>query len=156
MMETDALTIRTATDEDLETLATFNEAMARETEDKTLDPTTVRAGVQALLDDPSRGFYLVAEHEDDVVGALMVTTEWSDWRNATFWWLQSVYVKPLARQQGVYSALYDYVKQQARTEGGVCGLRLYVEHSNVAARQAYLALGMTEMSYRMYEEMLTD
>lgn len=155
-METDILTIRIATEDDLETLATFNEAMARETEDKTLDPATVRAGVHALLNDPSRGFYLVAEHESDVVGALMVTTEWSDWRNATFWWLQSVYVKPSARQQGVYSALYDHVKQQARTEGGVCGLRLYVERSNVAARQAYLALGMTETSYCMYEEMLTE
>lgn len=153
-MESDILTIRTATKEDIETLARFNEAMARETEDKVLDAVTVRAGVRALINDASRGFYLVAEHEGEVVGALMVTTEWSDWRNATFWWLQSVYVQPAARQQGVYTALYEHVKEQAIEEGGVCGLRLYVEYTNQAARQAYLALGMTETSYRVYEEML--
>ena len=150
----DALTIRPANDDDTATLAQFNVRMARETEDKTLDAETVRAGVQALLDDPSRGFYLVAEKGGGVVGSLMVTTEWSDWRNGDFWWVQSVYVRPDARRQGVYSALYTYIKEQAETDSSVCGIRLYVEHGNTAARQAYKALGMVETSYRLYEEML--
>lgn len=150
------ITIRTATDDDVSTLTQFNLAMARETEDRMLDPDTVRVGVQALLDNPSRGFYLVAEQDDAVVGSLMITTEWSDWRNAVFWWVQSVYVRPEARRQGVYSTLYDRVKARAATEQpAVCGIRLYVERANAAAQQAYLALGMRETSYRFYEEMLS-
>lgn len=149
------LTIRTANEDDVPTLTAFNVAMARETEDKALDPDTVQAGVQALIDDPTRGFYLVAQRGDDVVGALMITTEWSDWRNGDFWWVQSVYVRPEARQQGVYSALYDRVRvRAAEANPPVCGIRLYVEEANTAARQAYLALGMVETSYRLYEEML--
>ncbi len=152
----DNLAIRTATDADVPTLAAFNVAMARETEDKALDPDTVRAGVQALLDDPTRGFYLVAERDGEVVGSLMITTEWSDWRNGDFWWVQSVYVRPEARRQGVYSALYAQVKARAaeKTHPPVCGIRLYVERTNTAARQAYRALGMVETGYRLYEEMV--
>jgi len=153
-MPNDDLTIRTATRDDAETIAGFNAAMARETEDKPLDPDTVRAGVKGLLDEPDRGFYLVAERDGRVVGSLMITTEWSDWRNGTFWWVQSVYIRPAARRQGIYSALYDEVKQRARAADVVCGIRLYVERSNTVARDAYEALGMTATSYRMYEEML--
>lgn len=148
------LTIRTATRDDADTIADFNAAMARETEGKPLDPATVRAGVAGLLDDPARGFYLVAERDGRVVGSLMITTEWSDWRNGTFWWVQSVYVRPDARRQGIYSALYTDVKRRARATETVCGIRLYVERSNTTARDAYEALGMTATSYRLYEEML--
>jgi GNAT superfamily N-acetyltransferase len=148
------LTVRPATAADADTLARFNETMAQETEDKTLDPDTVRAGVHNMLDDPTRGFYLIAERADAIVGSLMITTEWSDWRNGTFWWIQSVYVRPAARRTGVYTALHHAVRARARAADDVCGLRLYVERGNEGARETYEALGMTEMSYRMYEEML--
>ena len=148
------LTIRRATVDDTETLARFNEAMAEETEEKTLDPDTVRAGVRAVFDRPEQAFYLVAEQDDTIVGSLMITTEWSDWRNADFWWIQSVYVHPSARRTGVYTALHRDVRRRAHDTGGVCGLRLYVEQDNAVAQAAYDELGMTEPPYRMYEEML--
>jgi GNAT superfamily N-acetyltransferase len=150
--------IRRAETDDAETLARFNEKMARETEDKTLDPEAIRAGVRSMLAAPERGFYLVAEREAggerEVVGSLMITTEWSDWRNGTFWWVQSVYVAPEARREGVYTRLYARVKDLATAEDDVCGLRLYVEKDNAPARRAYETLGMTQTSYRMYEEEL--
>ena len=150
----DDVTIRRATVDDAELLARFNEAMAEETEDKALDPGTVRAGVRAVFDKPDQAFYLVAERDSEVVGALMITTEWSDWRNADFWWIQSVYVRPSARRTGVYTALHREVRRRAQEAGDVCGLRLYVERDNAAARAAYETRGMSEPPYRMYEEML--
>jgi len=149
-----SLTIRSATESDAETIARFNRQMAEETEEKPLDLETVRTGVQAVFDDPGRGFYLVAERAGEVVGALLITFEWSDWRNGRFWWIQSVYVQPDARRRGVYTALHRAVRRRARKTENVCGLRLYVERSNATARETYEALGMTETSYRMYEEML--
>jgi ribosomal protein S18 acetylase RimI-like enzyme len=148
------VTVRRATIDDAETLARFNEAMAEETEDKPLDPETVRAGVRAVFDKPDQAFYLVAERSGTIVGSLMITTEWSDWRNADFWWIQSVYVRPEARRTGVYTALHRDVQQRAREAPDVCGLRLYVERENAAAQAAYEELGMTEPPYRMYEETL--
>lgn len=160
------VTVRRATLDDAETIAQFNEAMAEETEDKALDPETVRAGVRAVFDRPEQAFYLVAEQGEQtvgshsestssqVLGALMITTEWSDWRNSDFWWIQSVYVRPEARRTGVYRALHRDVRQRAREEPDVCGLRLYVERDNAAAQAAYRELGMTEPPYQMYEEML--
>jgi ribosomal protein S18 acetylase RimI-like enzyme len=150
----DDLTIRRATVDDAETLARFNEAMAEETEDKPLDPDTVRAGVRAVFDTPEQAFYLVAERDGEVVGSLMITTEWSDWRNADFWWIQSVYVHPSARRTGIYTALHREVRRRAQEADDVCGLRLYVEQDNAAAQAAYEELGMAEPPYRMYEEML--
>lgn len=150
----DDLTIRTATADDADLLVQFNEAMAQETENKTLDADTVRDGVQTMLNDRSQGFYLVAVRAEDIVGSLMTTTEWSDWRNGEFWWIQSVYVRPEARRTGIYTALHRRVRQRARQASGVCGLRLYVERGNTTARDTYEALGMTETSYRMYEELL--
>ena len=150
----DDLIIRRATVDDAETLARFNEAMAAETEDKTLDPDTVRAGVRAVFDKPEQAFYLVAERDDTIVGSLMITTEWSDWRNANFWWIQSVYVRPEARRAGVYTALHRKVRRRAHDADGVCELRLYVERDNAAAQAAYKELRMDAPPYRMYEEML--
>lgn len=160
--------VRPAEMSDAETIVRFNQALAAETEDKSLDLEPLRAGVRSMLVSPERGFYLIAEREDRavgqddrasdresaIVGSLMITTEWSDWRNGMFWWVQSVYVRPEARQQGVYTALYADVKQRARAATDVCGLRLYVEKSNDVAREVYASLGMTPTSYRMYEEML--
>ena len=150
----DDLTIRRATVDDAETLARFNEAMAAETENRTLDPDTVRAGVRAVFDKPEQAFYLVAERDGSIIGSLMITTEWSDWRNANFWWIQSVHVRPEARRAGVYTALHHKVRRRARDAEGVCGLRLYVERDNAAAQAAYKELGMDAPPYRMYEEML--
>jgi ribosomal protein S18 acetylase RimI-like enzyme len=150
----DDITVRDATRADVDTLAQFNRHLAEETEDKTLDPETVRNGVTAVFDEPARGFYLVAERDERVVGSLMITTEWSDWRNGAFWWLQSVYVRPEDRREGVYSALHRAVRRRAQEDDEVCGIRLYVEHRNDDAQNTYEALGMTEAPYRLYGEML--
>jgi len=150
----DDITVRAATRDDVEILAQFNRHLAEETEDKTLDPTTVRNGVEAVFDDPARGFYLVAERQGRIAGSLMVTSEWSDWRNGAFWWLQSVYVRLDDRRRGVYGALHRAVRRRARADEEVCGLRLYVERGNEDAQATYDALGMIEAPYRMYGEML--
>jgi GNAT superfamily N-acetyltransferase len=148
---THASMIRRASPADAETLARFNTAMALETEGKTLDAATVAAGVLGLFERPERGFYLVCEEDGRILGALMITYEWSDWRNADFWWLQSVYVRPEARRRGVFARLYRAVAAQARA-AGACGLRLYVEQDNEHARKTYQSLGMDDGHYRMMEQ----
>lgn len=146
--------IRLGEERDAETLTHFNTAMARETEHKVLSLDVVSAGVQALLKHPEYGFYVVAEKEGEVAGSLMVTPEWSDWRDGFFWWIQSVYIRPEFRRQGIYKRLYAYVKAKAAEGGNVCGCRLYVERKNTVAQRTYEALGMQETRYRMYEEVL--
>lgn len=142
--------IRPATARDAATLARWNRAMAMETEDKSLDPERTLRGVQGVFDDPRRGFYLVAEREGVPVGGLLVTYEWSDWRNGDFWWIQSVYVEAEARRTGVFRALYDEVIRRARAAGAV-GVRLYVERANRVAQSTYAALGMRSSDYLMFE-----
>jgi GNAT superfamily N-acetyltransferase len=142
--------IRPASASDLDHLVEWNAAMAAETEDKTLDRDVLAAGVRAVLDEPGRGFYLVAERDGKAIGSLLVTYEWSDWRNGNFYWIQSVYVTPDARRTGVFRALYAAVEQRAR-EAGAVGLRLYVEHENRRAQQTYEGLGMQRCQYHMYE-----
>ena len=148
---TPEFTIRRATPDDVDILVGFNVAMAQETEDKALAVETLGSGLRALLEDPALGFYLVAESSGRPVGQIMVTSEWSDWRNAHFWWLQSLYVKPEYRRQGVFRQLFDYVQRRAREAGDVCGIRLYVERTNHRAQQAYVNLGMAHSHYDMYE-----
>jgi GNAT superfamily N-acetyltransferase len=144
--------VRDARPDDREFLARGNEAMALETEHKRLDPTTIRRGVAAALENPAHGRYFVAEDETGrAVGQLMVTYEWSDWRNGQFWWIQSVYVLPAARRHGVFRALYDHVDALARGTPGVIGLRLYFEADNVAARRTYERCGMRDAGYRVME-----
>jgi len=145
------ITIRQATLEDTEFLVAGNAAMAQETEARTLDIHTLRAGVCALFDDPTRGFYLIAELAGRSAGQMLITYEWSDWRNATFWWIQSVYTLPDARRRGVFKALYVHVDAQARQRPDVCGLRLYVESHNHHAQATYRRCGMHEAVYRMFE-----
>ncbi|MDR3387205.1 MAG: GNAT family N-acetyltransferase [Rudaea sp.] len=147
-----ALGIREATQADIDVLVQFNAAMARETEAKTLDPAVLKAGVAAVLAEPRRGFYLVAEQAGEIAACLMITYEWSDWRNGDWWWLQSVYVRPEHRRGGVFRALYAQVERRAATSAGVAGLRLYVERDNASAQQTYATLGMHETHYRMYEK----
>lgn len=133
-----------------------NAAMALETEKLVLDRLRLTAGVGAVLDDPAKGFYLVATRRGadgaaTVVGQLMVTFEWSDWRNGVFFWIQSVYVWPGARRTGVYRALYAELVKMARARGDVSGIRLYVERENRRAQATYAALGMAHAHYDMYE-----
>ncbi len=145
------ISVRPAHVEDLETLARFQQAMARETEDRTLDEGRLRPGLSALLRDPARGRYLLAERAGDPLGCLMLTTEWSEWRNGWFWWIQSVYTRPEARGLGIFRALYDQVLAEARGRPDVCGLRLYVEKENAAAQRVYERVGMRPSVYRFYE-----
>lgn len=142
--------VRRAATEDSTVIAAHNCAMAQETEGIELDRAITEAGTRALLEDPSKGFYLLAERNGRPVGQLMITTEWSDWRNGEFWWIQSVYVRPEARRTGVYRALHDQVIELARASGRVCGVRLYVARDNAAAQATYLALGMTPSHYHLY------
>ena len=143
--------VRPALPTDLETIVQFNAAMARETEGKTLVMDTLRAGVRTLLDDASRGFYLVAECAGGVVGQVMITAEWSDWRNSYFWWIQSVYVSPDFRRMGVYRSLNDQVQTRARNQDDVCGIRLYVDRDNWVAQQVYTSLDMVHARYDLFE-----
>ena len=151
---TPSAVVRPATAADIDVIVQFNAAMAVETEAKTLDPKVLRAGVAAVLAEPRRGFYLIAEHAGEVAGCLMITYEWSDWRNGDWWWLQSVYVRPEHRRGGVFRALYAEVEQLAGARADVVGLRLYVEQDNRHAQETYAALGMHEEQYRMYAKAL--
>jgi ribosomal protein S18 acetylase RimI-like enzyme len=145
--------MRKATAKDTKAIAEFNSAMALETEVKRLMPQVIAAGVANLIANPERGFYIVCEGESGLKACLMVTTEWSDWRNGNFWWIQSVYVKPEFRRQGVYRAMYEYLKTLALADANVCGFRLYVEKENTTAQNTYASLGMTETDYLMFEEL---
>ena len=149
-----SVTIRPGRPDDAEVVAHFNTRMAHETESTRLDPATVLAGCRAVLSDAVKGLYFIAETEGRVVGQIMITREWSDWRNGDIWWIQSVYVHPEYRRQGVFRALYRHVEQQARCSG-VVALRLYVEQENLAAQATYRSLGMTLGHYRVMEQSLT-
>ena len=143
--------IRRATEDDVDTLVSYNCALAFETEDIELDAAVVRRGVERLLRAKSLGHYYVAERDSVIVGQTMITYEWSDWRCGLFWWIQSVYVSPAARRTGVYRALYAHVRALGQGDPDVCGIRLYVHHDNVSARETYRALGMDSGRYELFE-----
>jgi GNAT superfamily N-acetyltransferase len=150
-----SLRIRAATPADRPAIVEFNRRLAVETEGKTLDPVTLDEGVSCALDHPDRLRYWVAEigSPAHVVGQAAISREWSDWRNGWLWWLQSVYVDGPYRGRGVFRALFEQIRQEARSEGDVIGLRLYVEDSNEPARRTYRALGMIPGGYSVYEEL---
>jgi GNAT superfamily N-acetyltransferase len=148
---TSGFLIRDATTTDIPFLVASNAAMAHETEGKALDLSTLERGVTAVFDDPARGYYLVAERAGSPVACLMITFEWSDWRDGSWWWIQSVYVVPEARREGAFRALYAEVEQRAREVRDVIGLRLYVEKHNAHAQATYLTLGMDMASYDLLE-----
>ena len=104
-----------------------------------------------MLKDPSKGLYYVAEVDDTVAGQVMITYEWSDWRNGNIWWLQSVYVKPEFRRQGIFRAVFKHLESQARQRDDVCGLRLYMHADNARARRSYEELGMKHTKYEVFE-----
>ena len=151
---TDPIEIRRSRQADTETLAQFNTAMAWETERTKLDLPTVLRGVASVFTDPDNGFYVVATNDGEVVGALLVTYEWSDWRCGRFWWIQSVYVRPEFRRRGVFRKLCQFVRAEAAGRPDVCGLRLYVEHANHDAQRCYRQLGWEQTPYKMYEDTL--
>ena len=136
---------------DANAITRFNLLIAKETENKELDFETVIRGVKAVVKDPHKGFYLVAESKGEIVGQLMVTPEWSDWRNMNFLWIQSVYVREDLRKQGIFSALYRHLKDIARYKKNVAGLRLYVEVNNETGKKVYEALRMHKPGYDIYE-----
>jgi len=150
-----SLFIRRGTVADAEVVVEFNACMARETEGIELDRATLTDGVRQVLSDESRGLYFVAEVEERVVGQLMLTYEWSDWRNGWIWWIQSVYVHPDFRRAGVFTALNQHVAQVARA-AGVKGIRLYVDAHNLAAQETYRRLGMTVSNYLLFERVPLD
>lgn len=145
------LKIRKANLKDAGIIADRNIMMAMETEQKELDVDTALKGTKALIKDPHKGFYLVAEMGGKIVGQLMVTLEWSDWRNRNFFWLQSVYVPAEYRKQGIFAALFHHLKEIAKERKNVAGLRLYVEQHNETAKTVYESLGMFDTAYNMYE-----
>lgn len=144
--------IRRATLADASAITRFNAAMGKETEDLKLDESRLRAGVEAILRDRTKGFYLLAEVKGKVVGQMMITREWSDWRNGNFWWIQSVYVLPAYRKRGIYRALHEHVAKVAKRRKDICGIRLYVHRRNVRAHKVYKRLGMKKARYVIFEE----
>lgn len=146
--------IRSASTDDISDIAQFNIAMAQETEERQLDPETIQSGVSGVIQNHAHGFYLIAERDQVTVGSLLITFEWSDWRNGTLWWIQSVYVKPEHRRTGIFKALYDAVISRAHDTENVRGIRLYVEQENLGAQSVYQKLLMQKTPYQMYERML--
>lgn len=148
--------VRLASTGDLDALVSFSAAMAMETEARRLDDDRLRHGVLAVLESTEHGFYVVGERHDlnshHVVSQLLITYEWSDWRNAQFWWIQSVYVDPQWRRRGVYRRLHDSIRRQAQITPGVCGIRLYVEQNNATAQEAYRRAGLHHSNYLVLEE----
>jgi len=141
--------IRIARKEDAPGIAAQNVLLAEESEHMKLNPTTARAGVERLLADPSKGFYLVAEENGTIIGQLMITVEWSDWRNKPIWWVQSVFVRKEWRKKRVFTRLLQEVRQRARMEN-VAFLRLYAYHKNLPALRAYKKTGWTQEPYKVY------
>lgn len=146
------VTIRKAEPRDIEFLVRGNASMALETEHLSLDLDRLRDGVAALFEEPGRGFYFIAETNGRRAGQMMITFEWSDWRNGIFWWIQSVWVEPEFRGQGVFRALYRNVEQIAHADPRICGLRLYVEEENQRTQATYANCGMKRTSYEMWED----
>ena len=146
--------IRSACTDDISDIAQFNIAMAQETEERQLDPETIQSGVSSVIQNHAHGFYLIAERDQVAVGSLLITFEWSDWRNGTLWWIQSVYVKPEHRRTGVFKALYNAVIARAQAAKSVRGIRLYVEQENLDAQSVYQKLSMQKTPYQMFERML--
>lgn len=143
--------VRRAIKEDIPTIVRFNQAMALETEGITLDTQRLYKGVEFVFENETAGFYIVCEIEGVVKACLMITFEWSDWRNGTFWWIQSVYVKKEYRKLGLYKQMYSFIKTLVEENKEIAGIRLYVDRENVLAQQVYTKLGMAKSNYQMFE-----
>ncbi|MGQ9608629.1 MAG: GNAT family N-acetyltransferase [bacterium] len=153
-MKKNKINVRLAKEEDIDYIVKFNKEMAFETEGIILSYPKLKDGVTAVFKDKNKGFYLVAEIDGNLVGQALITSEWSDWRNAFFWWIQSVYVVPEHRRSGVLRSIFDQIRSISEQNSNVCGLRLYVEKNNFIAKKAYENLRMYESHYDLYEMML--
>ncbi|TSA36858.1 MAG: GNAT family N-acetyltransferase [Porphyromonadaceae bacterium] len=147
------IVILKAEEKDIQVIADFQVAMASETEGIDLNPETVFRGVSSVFADPTKGFYLVAKEDGRTLGSLMITYEWSDWRVRTVWWIQSLYVIPENRRQGIFKQMYAWLLQKVNRDDSVGGIRLYVDHTNLKAQKVYESLGMDGNHYRFYEFM---
>jgi len=145
--------IRLALEEDKKTIAQFQVEMAMETESLKLDIDALINGVTAVFRDPQKGKYLVAEDGKQIVASMLLTPEWSDWRDKWVLWIQSVYVLPEFRRKNIFSLMYEFAKQIAERDEKVAGMRLYVDNSNDKAIQVYKAIGMNGDHYRVFEWM---
>lgn len=148
------INIRIAEIKDKDTLVKFNIALAKESEEIKLSKVVVEKGVEAVLHNSNLGFYILAEKDEQIIASLMITNEWSDWRNGMFWWIQSVYVLPEYRRKGIYSKLYEHIKELISGKANVLGFRLYVEKNNNTAITTYKSLGMKKTAYRLFEEII--
>lgn len=153
MTENEKITIRYATEDDMAFIVDCQLLMAYETEKMELDKLTVTLGIQSVFQDPLKGFYLVGEAGHHLYSCLMITPEWSDWRNNWVWWIQSVYVMPEKRKAGIFGLMYDYVKELVLSREDVAGIRLYVDNTNLTAREVYTRIGMNDEHYRLFEWM---
>lgn len=147
------LHVRRAEPADAPAIVDFQIKMALETEGLQLDKLLVQAGVSGVFEDPSRGIYYVSEVDGQIVGSLLTTFEWSDWRNGTVLWIQSVFVMPPFRRRGIYSRMYQFLQDQVKNDTTLRGIRLYADHANKAAHQVYRNLGMNDDHYRTFEWM---
>ncbi len=147
------IVIRESVATDCSTIVDFQLAMALETEELVLDKNILSSGVKAVLDDNSKAKYFIATSEDKPVGMLMITPEWSDWRDGWVWWIQSVYTHPQYRKHGIYKLLYQHIKDLVNSSPRVWGIRLYVDKRNIAAQKVYTKLGMTQDHYSTFEWM---
>ena len=145
------MNIRKALNKDIDVIARYNYNLAYETENKILDMNILTKGVEAIIKDENKGIYHVCEINGEVVGQIMYTYEWSDWRNGTFLWIQSVYVNKEFRRMGVFKALYKFIRDIADNDNNICGIRLYVEKENTIAKKTYKNIGMKECNYYIYE-----
>lgn len=145
--------INKAEEKDIQVIVDFQVVLALETEGINLNPETVLRGVSKVLADPTKGFYLVAKEEGRTIGSLMITYEWSDWRARTVWWIQSLYVVPEHRRQGIFRQMYAWLLEKVNRDDSVGGIRLYVDHTNLKAQKVYESLGMDGNHYRFYEFM---
>jgi GNAT superfamily N-acetyltransferase len=143
--------IRKADIDDVETITSFQIKMALETENLELDKKTVKKGVTSVFKNKNKGQYYVAEENNKIIGSLLVTPEWSDWRNGTILWIQSTYVTPVYRRKGVFKYMYNHLKKQVKKSDNLLGLRLYVDKTNQNAQKTYEKLGMNDEHYKTYE-----
>jgi len=143
--------VRRATRADIPIIVEFQKKMALETEDVNLENSIIKNGVIAVFDDPNKGFYIVAHEDEKIIASLMMTPEWSDWRNGYFLWIQSLYVDSSFRNNGVFTRMYSYVKDLIVASDDFCGVRLYVEVNNILAQEVYSKVGMNQDHYKMFE-----
>lgn len=151
MPDSPRITVRDATEADVDHIVGYNARLASESEGKAIDISTLTAGIRRGLAHPELCRYFIAEVDGKPVGTTMLTYELTDWRDGVLWWLQSVYVEPEFRRHGVFRAIYRHIESLAREHPDVRGLRLYVYHDNHRAKKTYENVGMTKAGYELYE-----